>query len=30
MELKELESFVDTVYQIVGERYIDVFKYIIG
>lgn len=30
MELKELENFVDTVYRIVGERYSDDFKYIIG
>jgi hypothetical protein len=30
MELKKLEEFVDTVYRIVGERYSDYFKYIIG
>lgn len=30
MELKELENLVDTVYGIVGERYSDDFKNIIG
>lgn len=30
MELKELEDLVDTVYEIVGERYLDDFKYIIS
>lgn len=30
MEMKKLESFVNDVYSIVGERYSDDFKYIIG
>lgn len=30
MEIKELENFVDIVYQIVGERYSEYFKYITG
>ena len=30
MELKDLENLVDTVYRIVGERYSNDFKNIIG